>query len=177
VLSATATRPSIKELEKLTLDLGEYAAAVVQDQEDCRLLIDVLDARIGDHTVRRHSISWEVLRRLGKDLTGGLWFQARGGVSRRECACLKLVSTACKYLPRCREQLDDGQDDVPIGVWFAARECLPWVWPGRGRRPWTKPSTFASETDAGGWRRRTPCQSRGMQGERPDGHVADSHRK
>ena len=59
------------------LDLGEYAAQLSETKKVVDLAIDVLDARVGDHrgTV---AILGEILRRLDKDLTGGLCFQPQG---------------------------------------------------------------------------------------------------
>jgi hypothetical protein len=59
------------------LDLGEDAAQLSESKKVVDLLIDVLDARVGDHSGTA-AILGEMLRRLDKDLTGGLWFQARG---------------------------------------------------------------------------------------------------
>jgi hypothetical protein len=60
---------------------------------------------------------------------------------------------------------------VPVVVWFACANAFF----GFGRveaAEWTKPSTFASETRPGGRRGKHLASPLGMQGERPDGHVA-----
>lgn len=64
-------------IREADFDLGEYAAQLSESKKVVDLLIDVLDARVGDHSGAA-TILGEVLRHLGKDLTGGLWFQARG---------------------------------------------------------------------------------------------------
>jgi hypothetical protein len=51
------------------LDLGEYTAQLSKTKKVLDLLIDILDARVGDHS-GAVTILGEMLRRLGKDLTG-----------------------------------------------------------------------------------------------------------
>src|SRR5208283_1329793 len=131
------------------LDLGEDAAQLSKSKQVVDLLIDVLDARVGDHSGAA-TILGEVLRCLGKDLTGGLWFQARGEFPGENSAA-EIVQERMQIRARAIEQLDDGQVDVPIGVWFARANAFL----GFGRveaAAWTKPSTFASETRPGGRR-------------------------
>ena len=104
------------------LNLGKYAAQLSETKKVVDLLIDVLDARVGDHGGTA-TIVGEILRRLDKDLTGGLWPQARSQFPGENSAA-EIVQQRMQIRARAVEQLDDRQIDVPIVIWFARPNAL-----------------------------------------------------
>jgi hypothetical protein len=149
--------------------LGEDAAQLPETKKVVDLIIDILDARVGNHG-GAIAILGEILRCLDENLTGGLRLEAEKQLPGQDSPT-EIVDHRVQIRARAIEQFYDRDVDVPKFIWFGC----PNTFPGFGRidpMAWPKPSAFAYEA--------CPCRRReedlpdplSTQSQRKDAHVA-----